>query len=52
MIKLRIFNKEKRFEFAKYFVNEWSAMKFKRKLRHSKKLQVIGGMEYVKNVQD
>ena len=51
MIKLRIFNKEKQVEFAKYFINEWSAMKFKRKLRHSKKLQVIGGMEYVKNVQ-
>jgi hypothetical protein len=48
MIKLRIFNKETQQEFAKYFINEYCAMKFKRKLRYSKKLQVIGEMEYVK----
>lgn len=52
MIKLRIFNKETKKEFPKYFINEWCAMKFKRKLRHSTKLQVIGEMEYVKNIQN
>ena len=48
MIKLRIFDKEKQVEFPKYFVNEWSALKYKRKLRYSKRLQVIGDMEFVK----
>lgn len=47
MIKLRIFDKEKQVEFPKYFVNEWSALKFKRKLKYSKKLQVVGDMEFV-----
>lgn len=48
MIKLRVFDKVKQVEFEKYFVNEWSALKYKRKLRNSKRLQVIGEMEYVK----
>lgn len=47
MIKVRVFDKTKQVEFAKLFVNEWSAIKFIRKVRHSNKLQIIGEMEYV-----
>lgn len=48
MIRVRVFNKKSLKEEARYFVNEWSAMKFKRKLRHSKVYQVVGELEYVK----
>lgn len=47
MIRVRVFNKEKCTEFSKYFVNEFFANKFCRKLRYSTKLQVIGVPEYV-----
>ena len=47
MIKVRIFDKTQGKEFSKYFINEYSAMKFIRKLRYSTKLQVIGEFEYV-----
>ena len=47
MIRVRIFDKTQEKEFSKYFINEYSAMKFIRKLRYSTKLQVIGEFEYV-----
>lgn len=47
MIRVRIFDKKSLKEFSKYFVNEYCAMKYARKLRHSKNLQVVGELEYV-----
>lgn len=47
MIRIRLFDKVKKVEFCKYFVNEWYATKFCRKLKYSQKLQVIGVPEYV-----
>lgn len=47
MIRVRVFDKTTLKEFSKYFVNEYCAMKYARKLRYSKKLQVVGGLEYV-----
>lgn len=48
MIRVRVFNKKELKEESKYFVNEWSAMKFIKKTRKSGVYQVIGNTEYVK----
>lgn len=49
MIRVRVFDKKKMVEFHKFFINEWCANKYVRKLRHSTNLQVIGVPEYVKS---
>lgn len=46
-IKVRVFNKKSLKEEARYFINEWCAMKFMRKLRHRAVYQVVGTMERV-----
>lgn len=51
MIRVRIFDKTRMVEFHKLFINEWCAQKYIRKLRYSKKLQVVGEPEYVTREQ-
>lgn len=47
MIVLELFDKNTKKIFKKYFVNEFSAFKYKRKMKYAKNIQVVGEPYYM-----